>query len=180
MPEPELQADLTQNHDEVLDLEMGMAALGGLRHSAACDASQRSNRRYDDLNHRLYESRMSEMFGLPAKSDEGEAEDMSQQVMIRSPIIHNHRYDAPKAADAPEPTPTQPATPSNGLLNAAIIGLSTLTGLGGAGYLISNAITPSDTKPPVVVPGDQTDYGVKSSIKPGFGVPKKISTPSAK
>lgn len=169
--EAELPADLTQNHDEALDLSLGMAALGGLRHSAACEASQKSISRYDDVNHRLYESRMSSMFGLPDKTETGEseAEDMSQQVLIRSPIIHNH-YDKPQTDSS---APAQPAASSNGVMNAAIIGLSTLAGLSGAGYLISNAIGPDDAKPPIVAPVAD-GYDLKSSIKPGFGKPEWI------
>lgn len=113
-------ADLTLNHDEVLDLELALGALGGLRHSAACDAAERSTRRFDERNHRLHEARMKAM-GMDGEKKELEADDMSQQVLIRSPIIHNHYSERPSAnqpaapATASQPaasTVTPPATPA--------------------------------------------------------------------
>jgi len=146
-------ADLTQNHDEVLDLEMALGALGGLRHTAACDAADRSNRRFDDRNHRLHEARMKAL-GLEGDEKEPETEDMSQQVLIRSPVIHNHHYQDgakhPPTAVTPQPPIPQvqpypqspnpaPSSMSNwakaGLL-AGVLGMPLATGA--IGYLLAN------------------------------------------
>ena len=100
-------ADLTLNHDEALDLTLALGALGGLRHSAACDATERSQRRYDDRNHRMHETRMKTM-GMEGEEKEPEADDMSQQVLIRSPIIHNHYANGKPQTQQPQ-QPGQPA-----------------------------------------------------------------------
>lgn len=169
---PEELADLSQNNDEALDLSLGLAALAGLRHGQACEDRQRSINRYEDRNHRLHEARMTRLglTGEEITGDKGEDE-MSQQVLIRSPIVHNH-YEQSKT---PTPEPNQPVVvqpqptpPNSGLLNSAIIGFSLLAGLGSAGYLISNVLGTPTTKPPVVVPDG---YDLKSSIKPSFGEP---------
>lgn len=126
-------AELTQNHDEVMDLHLALGALGGLRHSAACEAAERSARRFDDRNHRLHESRIKDlgMEGMEGEEKEPEAEDMSQQVLIRSPTIHNHYANQP-ATDQPQ-QPNQPLTkqPSPGLSpgTKAVIGALVATSL---------------------------------------------------
>ena len=164
--------DLTQNHDEALDLSLGFAALGGLRHSAACNAAEKSDQRFDERNHRLHESRMKRL-GLEGSEEPPEEDDgMTQQVLIRSPIIHNH-YDGKKAADdsgstAPQPRPADPAR--NPWLWPAVVGSSILFGTLGAGYLMSRKPlmpTPTPIRPDV-------DYDLRSTIKPGFGQPRKV------
>ena len=150
-------ADLSQNHDEIVDLEVGLAALGGLRHSAACSASERSSRRYDERNHRFHESRMKAL-GMEGEEKEPEAEDMSQQVLIRSPTIHNHYADKPSTNGPTTTSPQQPLSPS--LATAPKSGLSNLatgaivagligTGLGGAGltYLLTRPDAPAVVSP---------------------------------
>lgn len=148
-------AELDQNHDEVLDLELALGALGGLRHSAACSAAERSIRRFDERNHRLHESRMKDL-GMDGEEKEPEAEDMSQKVLIRSPIIHNHYSDKPNQPATPTPA-SQPAAstvtpPQSGLSNlakGAIVAGVLATGLGGAGatYLLMRPDTPAVISP---------------------------------
>jgi len=106
---PELPADLSQNLDEAADLQLGLGALGGLRHSAACEMAEKSQRRYDERNHRLHELRMRRL-GLEGE-ETCEDEDMHQQVLIRSPIVHNH-YQSPAAAQQPQQPATQPDSAS--------------------------------------------------------------------
>lgn len=131
-------ADLSLNQDEVLDLEMALGALGGLRHSRACDAEERSNRRYDERQHRLHESRMKD-FGMEGEEKEPEADDMSQQVLIRSPVIHNHHYGeqkqeptAPASPTAPvtQPTATASSIPAWAKTLALLLGTGGLAGIG--------------------------------------------------
>ena len=105
----EQAADLSQDHDEALDLQLALGAIGGLRSSAACDATERSQRRYDERNHRFHEESMKRI-GLP-EGDEPEAEEMSQQVLIRSPITHNHYPVAPPTPEPVTPEPVKPVTP---------------------------------------------------------------------
>lgn len=149
-------ADLTQNHDEIVDLEVGLAALGGLRHSAACNASERSSRRYDERNHRFHESRMKAL-GMEGEEKEPEADDMSQKVLIRSPIIHNHYPSANQpATPTPRSEPDPPPPPKPGLSNLATAAIATgliASGLGagaGATYLMTRPDPPA-----VVAPADK-------------------------
>jgi len=107
IPVTEPPADLSQNQDEALDLALAMGSLGGLRHAAACEAAERSHRRFDDRNHRLHEARMRRL-GL--EGEEREEEEMSQQVLIRSPIVHNHYQSPPPAQPVPSSPPPTPAT----------------------------------------------------------------------
>lgn len=154
----EATADLSQNLDEILDLELSLGAIGGLRHSAACAATERSQRRYDERNHRLHESRM-ESLGMKG-GESPEVEDMAQQVLIRSPITHNHY--------PPEPTPAQPveAKKPEGMSTAAKVATSlaaaTLFGPGGvwmASLLgaFDKPATPTPTPPAVESIDTDTD-----------------------
>ena len=130
---PEEPADLSLNQDEVLDLGLALGALGGLRHTTACDAAERSTRRFDDRNHRLHESRMKHL-GMEGEEKELKADDVGHQVLIRSPVIHNHYVDrtpttppsttpptAPPTTPPTTPPPTPPVTspPTNGWLPLA-------------------------------------------------------------
>lgn len=167
-------ADLTQNQDEVLDLGMAFGALGGLRHDAACTAAERSTRRFDERQHRLHEARMKAL-GMEGEEKEPEAEDMSQQVLIRSPIIHNHYGPAKQSGEQPQrPTSEPPSPPQvppslisglSPLAKAAIasaIGLSTIgTGAG----LYSLATRGTDTTV-IEQPVDSNEYGV-GLVPPG-------------
>jgi len=168
----ETTADLSQNLDEILDLELGLGAIGGLRHSASCEAAERSQRRYDNRNHRLHESRM-EKLGLQGggESDEPEDEDMSQQVLIRSPVTHHHHYEQPAeptpepAAPAPEPA-AQPKGMSTTAKVATSLAAAALLGPGGVGMA---AMLGAFDKPPapVVAPVDtDTDTIPTVIIKP--------------
>lgn len=152
-------AELTQNHDEALDVMLALGTLGGLRHSAACDAAEQSNKRFDDRNHRLHESRMKD---LGMEGEEKEAEDMSHQVLIRSPTIHNHYPSANQPL--PPVTANQPAAPTvdppkSGLSNLATSAIAAgllAAGLGtgvGATYLMTRPDTPA-----VVAPADDKDF----------------------
>ena len=107
-PTTEKIADLSLNLDEVLDMDLALGSLAGLRNSAAYDATEKSQRRYDARNHRLHEARMKNI-GLPG--GEPEAEEMSQQVLIRSPITHNHYPVAPPTPEPVTPEPVKPVTP---------------------------------------------------------------------
>lgn len=132
-------ADLTQNHDESLDLALAFGAIGGLRHSAACDAAERSTRRFDDRQHRFHETRMKAM-GMEGEEQKPEADDMAQQVLIRSPVNHHYHYPSGPAA-APQ-QPSQPASPPQQGMSPwtkAAIGAAIASGLLGpaAGYLLS-------------------------------------------
>ena len=105
-PTIEIPADMSLNHDEVLDMELALGSLGGLRHSAACDQSERSKQRYDDLNHRLYKSRMKRLGLTGDEESEGEESEegdgMSHQVLIRSPVTHNHGLPPGQAKPQPD------------------------------------------------------------------------------
>lgn len=160
----EAVADLTLNHDEALDLTLALGALGGLRHSRACDASERSTRRYDERNHRLHEARMKRL-GLECEENPAESEaDMSQQVLIRSPVIHNH-YGSPATA-SPSQQPTTPASPTQTQVpppvaaslspwhKAAIAAALAAGGLGGAAGLYSVLKPDSGGNTTIVQPGD--------------------------
>jgi hypothetical protein len=163
----EAAADLSQNHDEILDLELGLGALGGLRHSSACDAAERSQRLYDERNHRLHESRMDSLGMKGDKSGESlEAEDMSHQVLIRSPITHHHHYEQPESSEPATPTTAQqPAPPppkgmSTTAKIATSLGAALLLGPGGVGVASllgafdkpePAASVDSDTIPTVIV-----------------------------
>lgn len=153
-------AELTQNHDEALDVILALGTLGGLRHSSACDAAERSNQRYDARNHRLHESRMK---ALGMEGEEKEAEDMSQQVLIRSPTIHNHYPATPSDNQPASPTTmSQPVAdpPKSGFSNLAKTAIAAgliASGLGtgiGATYFL----TRPETSPPVVAPADDKDF----------------------
>jgi len=102
----ESPADLSLNLDEAMDLQLGFGALGGLRHSRACDAAERSQRRYDERNHRLHEAR-AKKFGVEGE-ESSEDDDMAQQVLIRSPVTHHHHYAEPSQPAQPSPAPVQP------------------------------------------------------------------------
>lgn len=146
---------LTQNHDEVLDLTLALGALGGLRHSAACDAAERSQKRFDERNHRLHESRMKSL-GAEGEEQKPEAEDMSHQVLIRSPTSHHYYSERPSAnqpaATAGQPVSSTVTTPKPGLSNLATTAIAAgliASGLGagaGATYLL----TRPDNVPPAV------------------------------
>ena len=153
----EATADLSQNLDEVLDLELGFGALGGLRHSASCEATERSQRRYDNRNHRLHESRMNRLGMEDGESDEPEDEDMSQQVLIRSPITHHHHYEQP-ATPTPEPAAPaqQPADPKSNWLGKAAVAAALLAGGAGAGVGASALLGAFD-KPQPASQGVDTD-----------------------
>lgn len=148
--ESEAMADLSQNLDEALDLQLGFGAIGGLRHSAACDAAERSQRRYDDRNHRLHEARMKK---LGVEGEEPEAEDMAQQVLIRSPVTHNH-YHEPKSEAPPQHVPPQ-QQPQPELQQQSAWSktwpwlLAAAAGMGGAGT--AAALIPKPEPPPPAV-----------------------------
>lgn len=157
-------ADLTQNQDEVMDLALGLGALGGLRHSRACDATQRSHERYDDRQHRLQESRMKRL-GMEGDEKSPEDEDMSQQVLIRSPTIHHHYYaqeeqPAPPVAQ-PQPVQQPESTAKTWLKRAAIAALP-LAGVGGT--LAYNAMTKPDP-PAVSSPNYQDTYSDVEAVQ---------------
>ena len=126
-----------------MDLALGLGALGGLRHSKACDDSQRSANRYDERQHRLHESRMKRL-GMEGE-ESLEDEDMSQQVLIRSPTITHHHYEQP--APTPVSQPVQPAVAENSTLKkwlkGAAIAALPLAGIGGT--LAYDAMTEPDT-----------------------------------
>lgn len=160
-------ADLSQNHDEIVDLELALGALGGLRHSAACSAAERSTARFDERNHRLHESRMKSlgMEGEEQKQETG-AEDMSHQVLIRSPTTHNHYSERPTNQPATPATiaaPPAPATPPvakpgfSNLATAAIASGILASGLG-AGVLGTYLMT--RPKPAAVAPDQDKDWGL--------------------
>ena len=157
----EATADLSQNLDEVLDLELGLGALGGLRHSASCEATERSQRRYDNRNHRLHESRMNRLGMEGDESDESlEDEDMSQRVFIRSPITHHHHYVQPSSPSEPTPEPAapaqQPAEPKSNWLGKAAVAAALLAGGAGAGVGASALLGAFD-KPQPAAPSVDTD-----------------------
>ena len=132
----ELPADLSLDQDEVLDVELALLALGGIRHSAACDAAEKSTRRFDERNHRLHESRMKDL-GMEGEEKESETDDMAHQVLIRSPIIHNH-YDKtnqpqPAVQPQPQPQPTPAPTQKEGLGTLAKLAIAAAIGSGIAG-----------------------------------------------
>jgi hypothetical protein len=173
-------ADLTLNQDEVLDVELALGALGGIRHSAACDAAERSSRRFDERNHRLHESRMKAL-GMEGE-EVPEDTDMSHQVLIRSPITHNHYSPTPTPIQTPTPpaaTPSQPpaqppATPppaTNGRLSplaTAALVLASL-GLGSVStYFLSRPTVSSTT----IQSGDKTGIGL---VPPGPPYKKKAT-----
>ncbi|HUS40403.1 MAG TPA: hypothetical protein VMX74_13200 [Pirellulales bacterium] len=142
-PTTEKIADLSLNLDEVLDMDLALGSLAGLRNSAAYDATEKSQRRYDARNHRLHEARMKNI-GLPGgDGGEPEAEEMSQQVLIRSPITHNHYPPTPVT---PEPV-KQPA-PDRSWLPWAVVALSMIPASIFA-WQLPKIFTPAD-KPPVV------------------------------
>jgi len=98
--------------------------------------------------------------GMEGEEKEPEAEDMSQQVLIRSPVIHNHYSDKPNGqpvATAPvaptraEPTATAPATPGlSNLAKGAIAAGILASGLGlggGATYLWNRPSTTTVVNP---------------------------------
>ena len=166
----EATADLSQNLDEALDLQLGLGALGGMRHSAACDAAEKSQRRYDDRNHRLHEARMKK---LGMEGDEtAEDEDMSQQVLIRSPVTHHHHhYDKPTEEPTEEPTvqPQEQAQPKQAskLATAALVAASVLGGGGlGAGipWLLGAYDQPTPTSTTI---HESQNLGVGVEVIPG-------------
>lgn len=137
---PEELADLSQNQDETLDLQLGLNALGGLNHARACAATERSNRRFDDRNHRMHETRMKAL-GMEGEEKEPGTDDMAQQVLIRSPIHYHYQSpppanqptpQQPQPVQQPAPQPVQPATGLSNLAKAAIV-TSALLGTGGMG-----------------------------------------------
>jgi len=152
----EAAADLSQNLDEATDLQLGLGALGGLRHSAACDAAERSQRRYDERNHRLHEARMK-AFGMEGKdSDESpEAEDMAQQVLIRSPVTHNHHYESlasqqpEQSTESAEPTQQPAQANTNWLKNAALAAALLASGAG-----IATMLQPQQNETPTFTDTD--------------------------
>lgn len=177
-PATEPPANLSQNLDEALDLELALASLGGLRHSASCEASERSQRRYDERNHRLHEARMGKL-GL--EGDEPKADDMSQQVLIRSPIIHNH-YPATGQPVAPQPAatgtpPSQPVpatqpTPSSGAAPNKRILPYVLTALLGTGLGAGAGALPwvlSDRDVPPAAADTDTQYELQPMRISGNG-----------
>lgn len=134
---PEEPADLSLDQDEVLDLGLALLSLGGIRHSAACDAAEQSTRRFDNRNHRLHEARMKEL-GMEGEEKESETGDMSHQVLIRSPITHNHHYDKSSqpqpSPQPPSPTPPQQQQPTGlSTLQKLAIGAALTTGIVGTG-----------------------------------------------
>jgi hypothetical protein len=76
-----------------------------------------------------------------------------------------NRYNVQLPDNTPAPQPTVPAS-ANNWLGPAIIGASSLLGLGTAGYLIGEGLKPDPVVP--VQPRPEVDYDVEAWIKPGF------------
>ena len=171
-PNPaEQPADLSQNLDEINDVQLALAALGGLRATTANDAAERSHRRYDDRNHRWHEARTKERFGLESseenKQSEGEASEgeVGHQVWVRSPV-HNHYPSAP-----PPTAGKQGVSPLLAALAAAAL-TSGLVGAIGAGSLIAWNLL--DNKRPVTPPA-ATNPDYSAGVTPGFGTPVDVT-----
>jgi hypothetical protein len=114
------------------------------------------------------------MKDLGMEGEEPEADDMSQQVLIRSPVIHNH-YERPNA-NQPQTQPQQPsqqqtAEPPTGLSPATKALIGTLIGtslLGPAlgGYaLYRNGSSTVINQPIEKAPGQ--NIGTLPPIPPG-------------
>ena len=132
-------SDLSQNQDEASDLHLVFGALAGLRAVDTNQAIERSNKRYDETNHRWHEARLAERFGVPMASEsEGEGskggDEMGNQVWVRSPV-HFHYGDA-KKPDAQKPEAT-PEKPSSSWPTAAILAAALIPTAGIAGYLLA-------------------------------------------
>jgi hypothetical protein len=67
----------------------------------------------------LHEARLKKLGLEDNESESEEADDMSQQVLIRSPIVHNHYHQQPDTSAA-EPPVTQPE-PNNPNLSGSLL-----------------------------------------------------------
>jgi hypothetical protein len=168
----EAAADLSQNLDEAADLQLGLGALGGLRHSRACEDAERSKRRYDARNHRLHESRMKRLGLEGEESPEDEA--MDQQVLIRSPVTHHYHYAQPSAAppsassQPQEGNTAKPKSTASTLAKAAMVAAGLVAGGGlGAGipWLAGAFDKPAAVNTTIQQPAQNLGVGVE--VVPG-------------